>query len=707
MRRRITSSTSAISAGMLAFLVIAAPAGAVDDPAGTLKNKPAEAGCVADTGVVGVCADGVALAGSLLRPHVSPDGLNVYVAVGTPSNAVTVFDRDPATGQIAQKAGTAGCVSRTGSGGACAVATDGAFANPRRVAFSPDGRHVYVPFFDDSGGVAIFDRDPLTGALTQKPGAAGCVRESASANCADARALRGPVEVVMSQDGRNVYVLSTRPSQNGVAVFGRDPATGQLTQLAGTAGCLVVAQTPADLDGCSAGQAPWSVDGGARGLVGRGDGRALYLSASTAGNARAIVVHLSRDAQTGALTQVAGPAGCITSTGEGGACADGTSIGGGGLAIAPDDRNLYTGDDLDGAIAVLALGADGGMSQSPPPSGCVKQTGSGGCTPGGFAFNDPRALAVAPDGRSLYMSSSHPFDPANLLIFDRGSDGSLTAKSKALGCVALAASGDTTGCGVEPRLGLVDGIAVSPDDASLYTASASVDAVVALDRRRPPVCAPTGAGTVTGTKVTLGLWCSGRGLPITGFTATSSPASGTLGPFEPAGTVTYTPATGFAGTDSFSFSAVTANGPSMPATASIAVAPAVAGSPGVPGPLGPPGPPGAPGAPGPLGPSGPSSPPLAPALLVALDTRAITARRGRAVTLRYLATLAATARLEVRRGSRRIATASGRARRGLNTLRWNGKTRGRAAAAGTYRLLLTVTTRDGQRATGSVTVNLR
>src|SRR5438067_245802 len=86
--------------------------------------------------------------------------------------------------------------------------------------------------------------------------------------------------------------------------LGASPAaavTGQLTQLSGAAGCIrdAAATGPA---GCAT----------ARALAGRtalavsGDGRSVYVTAG----AGAVAV-FSRDAATGALTQLAGDAGCV------------------------------------------------------------------------------------------------------------------------------------------------------------------------------------------------------------------------------------------------------------------------------------------------------------------------------------------------------------------------------------------------------------
>ena len=128
------------------------------------------------------------------------------------------------TGAITQPAGTAGCVSDTGSG-PCA---DGhALFAPHDVAVSPDGKSVYAVSFEsgrfESGelrpgnAVARLKRNTTTGAITQPAGAAGCISKDGTGACADGHALRGPSAVAVSPDGKSVYVASY--NSNAVARF--------------------------------------------------------------------------------------------------------------------------------------------------------------------------------------------------------------------------------------------------------------------------------------------------------------------------------------------------------------------------------------------------------------------------------------------------------------------------------------------------------
>jgi DNA-binding beta-propeller fold protein YncE len=188
--------------------------------------------CVSETGSGGDCVDGYAL-DAPFDVAVSPDARNVYVA-SWGSHAVAVFDRDLATGVLSQKLGTLGCVSESGTGGLCA---DGvALEGPRGVTVSPDGNDVYATT-DGSDAVVVFDRDPATGTITQKAGVAGCVSDSGSGGaCTNGRGLDGAFDVVVSADGLSVFV--TAGVSNALVIFDRNPATGALTQKAGKAGCI-------------------------------------------------------------------------------------------------------------------------------------------------------------------------------------------------------------------------------------------------------------------------------------------------------------------------------------------------------------------------------------------------------------------------------------------------------------------------------------
>ena len=137
---------------------------------------------------------------------VSPDWNHLYAA-GAEDDAVAVFSRASATGAL-----TFVEVQRDGVGG-----VDGLdFAHSATV--SPDGNHLYVAGFDDDA-VAVFSRSSTTGTLTfvevQKDGVG------------DVDGLRRAHLVTVSPNWKHLYAASV--SDNAVAVFSRDSATGTLT----------------------------------------------------------------------------------------------------------------------------------------------------------------------------------------------------------------------------------------------------------------------------------------------------------------------------------------------------------------------------------------------------------------------------------------------------------------------------------------------
>ena len=157
---------------------------------------------------------------------------------------------------------------------------------------SPDGKSVYVisaGSTGESGFVARFNRNTTTGAITQPAGAAGCVSETGAGPCADGHALKLPGGVVVSPDGKSVYVASY--FSNAVVRFNRNTTTGAITQ----AGC--VSETGAGP--CADGHA---LDGASFVTVSP-DGKSVYVADSGAGNA---VVRFTRNTTTGALTQPPG-----------------------------------------------------------------------------------------------------------------------------------------------------------------------------------------------------------------------------------------------------------------------------------------------------------------------------------------------------------------------------------------------------------------
>jgi mannan endo-1,4-beta-mannosidase len=353
--------------------------GAITQPAGT-------AGCVSETGA-GPCADGHALFGAQ-SVAVSPDGKTVY-ATSYASNAVARFNRNTTTGAIIQPAGTAGCVSETGAG----TCVDGRGLDyPTSVAVSPDGKSVYVTSAT-SDAVARFDRNTTTGAITQPAGTAGCISATGAGPCADGHGLNGPQSVAVSADGTSVYV-ATYP-HNGVARLVRDTTTGAITQPAGTAGCISENASGPCADGHAL-KHPTSV-------AVSPDGKSVFVTSATSD----AVARIVRNTTTGAIIQPAGTAGCVSETGAG-ACADGHGLYAPySVASSADNKSVYVASANSNAVARFNRNTTtGAITQPAGTAGCVSETGAGTCA-NGHALQNPHGVAVSADGKSIYAASPY------------------------------------------------------------------------------------------------------------------------------------------------------------------------------------------------------------------------------------------------------------------------------------------------------------
>ena len=426
---------------------------------GTLKQLPGAQGCLVDRSApAGGCGKARALQGpgpfmGSRAIALSPDGRNAYVA-SSRSDAVAVFARDAKSGALTQLQGTAGCVAAEAAEG-CAAATG--LNGPNSVALSPDGRNVYATS-RESNSIAVFRRNPATGALSQLPGAAGCISGLPIPGCGSGRALVGPDVVTVSPDGNNVYVGSF--FGNEVAVFARDQATGALTQLSGTAGC--VAETSGG--GCAVGLAL----GAPEGMAISGDGNSVYV-ASALSNAVAV---FSRNPSSGALTQATDGSGCIVNAALAG-CVTGLQLGGANaVAVSPGDDDVYVTSLLSNSVTSFGrAGTTGALAQKEGTAGCLVYLRAAGCS-FGRALVAPEGLAVSSDGANVYAAA---FKSGAIDVLSRNRrSGAVEQLPGTAGCQAPPS---LPGCTRARALRGVSSIALSADGRYLYSTSFGSNAV--------------------------------------------------------------------------------------------------------------------------------------------------------------------------------------------------------------------------------------
>jgi DNA-binding beta-propeller fold protein YncE len=284
------------------------------------------------------CASAPGLAGASFAT-VPKDGLNVYVTA-VDSNALTVYQRDQATGALMQSgcfvdASTplATCTPVTGLKQPFTAATDGA------------GENVYVAA-RGSSAVTTFSRSLPGGSLT----AMGCISGDRGyrqePGCAAAVGMQYVQYVVPSPDDAFLYASAT--DSHAIGVFKR-AADGALSQQAGANGCL-------QDNGYEPATPCRPAEGLALplGIAFTPDGRRAYVAEFGYGT----LTSYRRDASTGALTQVRG---CL---GNDPRCEPAPTLERAGFAALLDSQLFVTAAQSD---AVNVLRPSEVVLRGPPP----------------------------------------------------------------------------------------------------------------------------------------------------------------------------------------------------------------------------------------------------------------------------------------------------------------------------------------------------
>jgi DNA-binding beta-propeller fold protein YncE len=338
---------------------------------------------------------------------VSPDGENVYSMSG--DDGLATFDRNKNTGKLS-------FVNVTSDGG-------------ENVAVSPDGRSVYATH----GGsvLSVLKRNLNSGKLSP-------VQEINDGQNG-VTGIDDTWDVVVSPDGRNVYVTDDSTAPGGVATFKRNKQTGKLTFLN---------DRP---DGGSGGNHLASADG----VAISPKGNTVYVT-SQSENA---ITTFKRKATSGSLKLVNSKV-----DGAGGV----TDLQGAYQpVVSGDGKRVYVTAYLSNAIVTF---------RRDKQTGKLKFVDSIASTPTD-PIPEPFDVVVSADGKSVYVAcydhASMNTNHSGLVFFKRNPrSGKLTYKK-----ILRDGSGGVTARGLWR-------VAISPDDRSLYTADYDGNSVALFKRSK-------------------------------------------------------------------------------------------------------------------------------------------------------------------------------------------------------------------------------
>jgi uncharacterized repeat protein (TIGR01451 family) len=354
---------------------------------------------------------------------ISPDGMFLY-AIGPQSGigAVAVYQRDPRSGQLTYIRSYPD--STPGLDGLAGVAD---------VVMSADGSYLYTAGNIDDA-VAVFAVNKATGELNFVEWHQDAVN--------GVNGLGGVKALTISPDGRHLYAAGF--DDDGIAIFSRDSASGQLTFVD------ALLQGQAGADGLN----------GATALVFGPDGSYLYV----AGKDNDGLAILKRNSLDGLLA--------YQNTIQNWQILEDVLTQPVALAMHPQGSQLFVSSFGSDAVAVFDIDADtGALSYQ---SAAIR--GIGGVT----SLDGPVGLALTADASELYVSASI----SSAVSMFRFESGSLTQRV-------------VYGTGANAGLAGVSALLLSSDDEHIYAGGSAGSSLVVMDRKAGSRCSSSGTGNLS------------------------------------------------------------------------------------------------------------------------------------------------------------------------------------------------------------------
>ncbi len=364
--------------------------------------------------------------------------------------------------------------------------------------------------------------------ITKLDGTAGCLADAASSlpagTCTTAKGIDDATDIAISPDGKFAYAAAT--SSNSIAIFSRDGDSGELTQLAGNAGCIAAREAP--IAGCAQGN---GLEGPSA-LAMSPDGKNVYVTTFTLDpgaqptpEIEGTLLTFTRNASSGALTQnscvvggvppsgsptpvpipVSAPSGCTMATFSNAAAVPlGTAS---DVEVSPDGNSVVTSSFLPGAVINWSRNASTGAVT---PSQCLGNnhsifptdgsltdvcTGATGAQVKGLGY--PLDVEFAPDGSKVYAAAlgleqdettieiipgvpvqavPAADEPGSIALFNRAGNGSLSQAASPAGCIDDTRDPVLPDTSCSHRTALLNPyrVNVSPDSKNVYVGTLNV-----------------------------------------------------------------------------------------------------------------------------------------------------------------------------------------------------------------------------------------
>jgi hypothetical protein len=537
----------------------AAGAAAAPPPLGGMEVLPGSA-CIGSTALATGCPASDPVLQAVRGVAMSPNGQTLYAVTTYGGGSVVAIRRSP-TGALGPVLNCSSSQSTAGCGlvgGASLSVVDG-------ITVSAQGRVYAISGSGNDGSITAFSIAP-DGSLGAKLNCASSPARASITGCASTPGMGIPQGVAISPGG-TLYVVSFLDYTHGSVVA--VPTLGD-GSLGAEINCV---ETTGYAGGTCLTQTPWimSATGVAVGPQG------LYVASSEYQANYGEVSGFAID-PGGAI---AGPLGCVGSQAPNASTCATTApglLGARGLAISSDAR-LYVASSpipfptasASGTLAAFPLQSTGGIGAE---LNCFGSSSATGCTPAA-GLRGVDSVVVTADG-TIYVASAYSDTDGAAAAFSRQANGAIANE---INCVGVTSG---TGCGtLSPGLEHAVAIAGSPDGSTqdIYVGSqfapiGTDGAIAELTRELAPACTDQAASTEVGRPVTVSIGCSDANLDPIASTVVVPPTHGTVGAIDQAtGTVLYTPAPGYGGSDSFRVQASDGTLSSGVGTVTITVSP--------------------------------------------------------------------------------------------------------------------------------------